>query len=192
MAKISLADKLALDAVRETPEQRLIVNLFREGKFFRAFNQSAWLMCEYVFNEAYRQSIKVQNPIAVTRNGSKKEGEYIMCGFPIHSIEKYRGGLEYQVLDEDQTIIKLPDNALDMDAEDYNKCYEEFAESIAKKHKKTEEQYQFGKSDADGHVHSLGMIDIIRNVNNYVIAEHTPMEVMMFVDEIQRDIHKLL
>lgn len=42
MAKISLTDKLALDAIRETPEQRLIVNLFREGKFFRAFNQSAW------------------------------------------------------------------------------------------------------------------------------------------------------
>ena len=44
MAKISLTDKLALDAIRETPEQRLIVNLFREGKFFRAFNYSAWLL----------------------------------------------------------------------------------------------------------------------------------------------------
>ena len=41
MAKISLKDKLAIDAKRETAEERLTVRLFREGKFFRAFNYSA-------------------------------------------------------------------------------------------------------------------------------------------------------
>ena len=192
MAKISLKDKLAIDAKRETTEERLTVHLFREGKFFRAFNYSAWLLSEYVYNETYRQSIKATNTISVTRNGSQNEGDYIVCGFPIHSIDKYRGGLDYQVLDEEQAVIKMPEFAVELEGEDYQKGYEAFAESIVKKPKKTDEQRQFGKSDAEGNVRSLGMIDIIRKVNNYVIAEHTPMEVMMFVDEVQRDIHKLL
>ena len=44
MGKISLKEKFAIDAQRETAEQRHIVHLFREGKFFRAFNYSAWLL----------------------------------------------------------------------------------------------------------------------------------------------------
>ena len=46
MGKISLKDKFAIDAQRETAEQRHIIHLFREGKFFRAFNYSAWLLVE--------------------------------------------------------------------------------------------------------------------------------------------------
>ena len=44
MGKISLKEKFAIDAQRETAEQRHIIHLFREGKFFRAFNYSAWLL----------------------------------------------------------------------------------------------------------------------------------------------------
>ena len=192
MSKISLKDKFAIDAQRENAEQRHVIHLFREGKFFRAFNYSAWLLSEYVYNEAYRQSIKATNPISVTRNGSQNEGDYIVCGFPIHSIDKYRGGLDYQVLDEEQAVIKMPEFAVELEGDDYQKGYEEFAAGITKKPKKTDEQRQFGKSDLDGNVRSLGMIDIIRKANNYVIAEHTPIEVMLFFEEIQKDIHRLL
>lgn len=44
MSKISLKDKFAIDSQRETSEQRHVIHLFREGKFFRAFNYSAWLL----------------------------------------------------------------------------------------------------------------------------------------------------
>ena len=155
MGKISLKDKFAIDAQRETAEQRHIIHLFREGKFFRAFNYSAWLLSEYVYNETYRNSINAQNPISVTRNTSQNDGEYIVCGFPVHSIEKYRGGLDYQVLDEEQAVIKMPEFAVELEGEDYQKGYEAFAESIVKKPKKTDEQRQFGKSDAEGNVRSL-------------------------------------
>lgn len=192
MSKISLKDKFAIDAQRETSEQRHVIHLFREGKFFRAFNYSAWLLSEYVYNEAYRNSINVQNPISVTRNTSQNDGEYIVCGFPVHSIEKYRGGLEYKVIDETRATITMPDFSIELEGDDYQKGYEEFADSITKKPKKTDEQRQFGKSDLDGNVRSLGMIDIIRKANNYVIAEHTPIEVMLFFEEIQKDIHRLL
>ena len=155
MSKISLKDKFAIDAQRENAEQRHVIHLFREGKFFRAFNYSAWLLSEYVYNEAYRNSINAQNPISVTRNTSQNDGEYIVCGFPVHSIEKYRGGLDYQVLDEEQAVIKMPEFAVELEGEDYQKGYEAFAESIVKKPKKTDEQRQFGKSDAEGNVRSL-------------------------------------
>ena len=192
MGKISLKDKFAIDAQRETAEQRHIIHLFREGKFFRAFNYSAWLLSEYVYNETYRNSINAQNPISVTRNTSQNDGEYIVCGFPVHSIEKYRGGLEYNVIDENRATITMPEFSIELEGDDYQKGYEEFAAGITKKQKKTDEQRQFGKSDMDGNVRSLGMIDIIRKANNYVIAEHTPIEVMLFFEEIQKDIHRLL
>lgn len=192
MGKISLKDKFAIDAQRETSEQRHIIHLFREGKFFRAFNYSAWLLSEYVYNETYRNSINAQNPISVTRNTSQNDGEYIVCGFPVHSIEKYRGGLEYNVIDETRATITMPEFSIELEGDDYQKGYEEFAAGITKKPKKTDEQRQFGKSDMDGNVRSLGMIDIIRKANNYVIAEHTPIEVMLFFEEIQKDIHRLL
>ena len=192
MGKISLKDKFAIDAQRETAEQRHVIHLFREGKFFRAFNYSAWLLSEYVYNEAYRNSINAQNPISVTRNTSQNDGEYIVCGFPVHSIEKYRGGLEYNVIDETRATITMPEFSIEMEGDDYQKSYEEFAAGIIKKPKKTDEQRQFGKSDLDGNVRSLGMIDIIRKANNYEIAEHTPIEVMLFFEEIQKDIHRLL
>ena len=192
MAKISLKDKFAIDAQRETAEQRHVIHLFREGKFFRAFNYSAWLLSVYVYNETYRNSINAQNPISVTRNTSQNEGEYIVCGFPVHSIEKYRGGLEYNVIDENRATITMPEFSIELEGDDYQKGYEEFAAGITKKPKKTDEQRQFGKSDLDGNVRSLGMIDIIRKANNYVISEHTPIEVMLFFEEIQKDIHRLL
>lgn len=192
MPKLSLQEKIALDAQRSTTEERNRVILFREGKFFRAFNYSAWLLSQYVFNEAYRNGIHAQNPLSVGRNQSPTVGEYILCGFPVHSIEKYSGGLPYQVVDDEQAVITLPDYLTDLTDESFRQSYEEYAQSVVAKPKKSDEKRQFGTSDAEGRVRSLGMIDIIRKANNYVLAEHTPMEVMLFFQEIQGDIHKLL
>lgn len=192
MSKISLKDKIAIDAKRTTDEERGKVILFREGKFFRAFNRSAWLISQYIYNEEYRKKIGAISPLSVTRNKSQGDTDYILCGFPIHSIEKYSGGLPYEVINDEQAVITLPEFALGMTEEEYDQAYAEFASTIVAKPKKSEEQRQFGTSDEEGRPRSLGMIDIIRKVNNYSLAEHTPVEVMHFLQEIQNDIHRLM
>ena len=66
MGKISLKDKFALDAQRETAEQRHVIHLFREGKFFRAFNYSAWLLSEYVYVIKSIKVIKIYSTFCIS------------------------------------------------------------------------------------------------------------------------------
>lgn len=42
--KLELKEKIKIDAARTTDKERRTIHLFREGKFFRAFNYSAWLL----------------------------------------------------------------------------------------------------------------------------------------------------
>lgn len=192
MEKLLFSDKINIDAQRSTDAERCLAHLYSEGKFYRAFNYSAWLLAHYIYNEEYRKSINASAPINVSRSRSKEGAEYIVCGFPIHSLPKYSGGLEYQVIDANHTVIKLPEGALGMNEQEFRDAYNDYAATIEFKPKKSEEQKQFGTAQQDGQPRSLGMIDIFRKIISYRLIEHTPTEAVGFLLEVQQDLMRLM
>ena len=192
MEKLLFSDKINIDAQRSTDAERCLAHLYSEGKFYRAFNYSAWLISQYIYNEEYRKSINASSPINVSRSKSKEGAEYIVCGFPIHSLKKYCGGLEFEVIDSNHTVVKMPQDALGMNEQEFRGAYNDYAATISFKPKKSEEQKQFGTVDAEGQPRSLGMIDIFRKIISYRLIEHTPTEAVGFLQEVQQDLLRLM
>ena len=65
------------ESQRGTLEQCAVVNLFKEGTFYRAYEWSAWLMVHYFTD------------MKVTHRLLKSGEDVVFVGFPLTSLERY-------------------------------------------------------------------------------------------------------
>lgn len=64
------------------------VILHREGKFYRAYEWSAWLIKTVVCTEEFQKKRGDSKPLTCHRQ-KNKSGEFAMLGFPVESISKF-------------------------------------------------------------------------------------------------------
>ena len=65
------------------------VILHREGKFYRLYDWSLWLVKTIVCTEAFQKARGDDKMLSAKRYTGKKTGEYAMSGFPVDSLSKY-------------------------------------------------------------------------------------------------------
>ena len=76
------------DRLRKEPENWNKVILHREGKFYRAYEWSAWLIKTVVCTEAFQKERGDAKPLSCHRQ-KNKSGEFAMLGFTVESISKF-------------------------------------------------------------------------------------------------------
>ena len=76
------------DRLRKEPDSWNKVILHREGKFYRAYEWSAWLIKTVVCTEEFQKKRGDAKPLTCHRQ-KNKSGEFAMLGFPVESISKF-------------------------------------------------------------------------------------------------------
>ena len=134
--KMSLIDKLAKEADRKTQDDWQKVYLYKEGTFFHAFNESAWLLTTFVYSEEFRKSLGDQRGLQVTHTLSKQAGDYLVAGFPVRSLDKYVTGCEVTEHDDVFVCNVNPIFMPTQESEVYQTQYEMFKSAIPAKEQK--------------------------------------------------------
>lgn len=88
MARIS--EILDIEKQRTEKEQWNVINLFKEGGFYRAYEWSAWLIVTMAYNDEARQQTGDRKPLNVTHKRSRNSDDtFLFVGFPLKSADKF-------------------------------------------------------------------------------------------------------
>ena len=191
---MKLSAALEYEKLREDAASWNKVILHRDGKFYHAYDWSAWLIKQYVCTEEFQQQRGDEKLLQVNRYPSK-HGEYAMLGFPLDSISKYIPAYENarKMEDSDDMEITVSIDFGDADYETLQQMYEEWFANCQLKEKK-------GKSNAaithsDGKAPALarsGIFAILVKVLSYPVEAKTPAENIEFISQLRQEVAALL
>lgn len=80
---------LEYEKVRQDASSWNKIILHREGKFYRVYEWSLWLIKTIVCTEEFQKQRGDDKMLSAKRYVGKKTGEYAMSGFPVESLSKY-------------------------------------------------------------------------------------------------------
>ena len=190
--KITLIEKFAKEADRKTTEDWQKVYLYREGTFFHAFNQSAWLLTTFIYSEDFRKSLGDERGLQVTHTMSKQAGDYLVAGFPVRSLDKYITGCD---VSEEEEVFLCSINPMYMpvqQAEVFQAQYELFKSAIPTKDQKPKKGSSVEVLALGQRMNGKGgVFDIIRQIMTYRLEESNPIEAMNFVSRLKTMVGEL-
>lgn len=176
-----LKEILQKEKERDSVEQCMVIHLFREGTFYRAYEWSAWL-CLHYFTE-----------LKVTHRLLKGGEDIIFVGFPLTSIDRYTPEGATVLPSGDKSLeMTLPAEvfAPDVDIESLRNGFEDWKQcqplTEASK-KKVEEE----KARLERNAHPR-LTDIMLRILAYPIEQHSPMECMAFLGDIKQQISEII
>lgn len=191
---MKLSAALEYEKLREDAASWNKVILHRDGKFYHAYDWSAWLIKQYVCNEEFQQQRGDEKLLQVSRYPSK-HGEYAMLGFPLDSISKYIPAYENarKMEESDDMEITVGIDFGEADHETLSRMYEEWFATCQLKEKK-------GKGNAaithsDGKAPALarsGIFSILVKVLSYPVEAKTPAENIEFISQLRQEVAALL
>lgn len=191
---MKLSAALEFEKLREDAASWNKVILHRDGKFYHAYDWSAWLIKQYVCTEEFQQQRGDEKLLQVSRYPSK-HGEYAMLGFPLDSISKYIPAYENarKMEDSDDMEITVGIDFGEADHETLSRMYEEWFATCQLKEKK-------GKGNAamthsDGKAPALarsGIFSILVKVLSYPVEAKTPAENIEFISQLRQEVAALL
>lgn len=85
---MKITPALEYEKIRQDLESWNKVILHREGKFYRAYEWSAWIIKTVVCTEAFQKERGDAKMLTCNRY-KNKNGEYVLLGFPVESFSKY-------------------------------------------------------------------------------------------------------
>ncbi|MBP3354006.1 MAG: hypothetical protein IJ341_05585 [Bacteroidales bacterium] len=171
-----LKEVLEIEKSRQTIEDCLVIHLFQEGTFYRAYEMSAWLCFRYIkqFKATHRQL--------------KAEGEsLVLIGFPVTSLERYLTESNIEtLLNEDKKVdIKINPEYL-KEYDDIEHLYEDYLNwkmcVPLKNSPKKGEEHQFQENN----VNTINIEELFEQIIKYPIEQKTPIECMLFLSEIKQ------
>ena len=191
---MKLSAALEYEKLREDAASWNKVILHRDGKFYHAYDWSAWLIKQYVCTEEFQHQRGDEKLLQVSRYPSK-HGEYAMLGFPLDSISKYIPAYENarKMEDSDDMEITVSIDFGEADYETLRRIYEEWFATCQLKEKK-------GKGNAaithsDGKAPALarsGIFSILVKVLSYPVEAKTPAENIEFISQLRQEVAALL
>ena len=191
---MKLSAALEYEKLREDAASWNKVILHRDGKFYHAYDWSAWLIKQYVCTEEFQHQRGDEKLLQVSRYPSK-HGEYAMLGFPLDSISKYIPAYENarKMEDSDDMEITVSIDFGEADHDMLSRMYEEWFATCQLKEKK-------GKGNAamthsDGKAPALarsGIFSILVKVLSYPVEAKTPAENIEFISQLRQEVAALL
>lgn len=181
---MTIADIIKIEADREGKAN--VVHLIKEGNFYHANDWSAWLMTKFPIGEA------ATKPMRVTAKRLKDGYVQAFVGFPVTSLGKYvpnDGSVQFVPVSDTQIDVELPADFGDATIDGLRKMVDEWKDALPMNAEKGNRRHGDEVREAQPRVTRLS--DIASRVLSFDIAEHTPMEAMQFVRDLQHDIAAL-
>lgn len=172
---------LQIEKERANMEQWMVIHLFREGTFYRAYEWSAWLCLRY-FTE-----------LKVTHRLLKNGEDIVFVGFPVTSIERYTPeGAVVSPCDDNNTDLLLSVEAFPFgaDGEELHSDFENWKQSqpLTEASKKRKDEIRVA-TERNAHPR---LSDVMFSILAYPIEQHSPMECMMFLSDMKKQISEIL
>lgn len=192
---MKLSAALQYEGMRDDPQSWNKIYLNKDGKFFHAYQWSAWLLKRYVCTEELQQSRGDEKMLAASRTPTK-DGEYVMAGFPVESLGKYVP--EYEAMNPVEDgggdvvfEIALPADFNGKSYEELSAVFKEWYDTCPMREPKqkpgkpapTSSQMATGRN---------GMFHILSQILSYPVESKTPVENVEFIGELKRQIVSLL
>ncbi len=186
--------QMQLSEIVEKEKQRAnifecrIARLYKEGNFLRAYNWSAWLFVKH------RGDLKISNRMV------KSVGvPVVMIGFPPASMEKYvPDGSQVNTNTDGSLDVVFPTSIIPDDA-DINVLAEEFEQwkgalpvsesNPAKKEKQHDRNLEPSSEFSSANV---TLTSIMQRILAYPVEGKSPLESMLFLSEIRRQLSALI
>ena len=181
---MTIADIIKIESDREGKAN--VVHLIKEGNFYHANDWSAWLMTKFPIGEA------ATKPMRVTTKRLKEGYVQAFVGFPVTSLGKYvpnDGSVLFVPVSDTQIDVEIPADFGDATVDDLRKMVDEWKETLPLNAEKGNRRHCDEVHEAMPRVTRLS--DIASRVLSFDIAEHTPIEAMQFIRDLQHDIAAL-
>lgn len=176
------------------------------GTFYRAYEWSAWLICNITYNDNVRLQSKDRKPLSVKKKKMKDNNDsFIFVGFPVHSVDKFIPTRIEFTSDENEHLvitIEIPKDDKPITYERLEEGFKKWAESIPLDKKPD-------NIDAEGNTippepktpkpNNKAPVSIqqprgglISQILAYRLEMHTDMENRQFIAELQQQIINFL
>ena len=167
-----------------TNENIYLIHLYYEGMWWRAYEWSAYLCVN--FHSSSHERLK-----PTKKKVKGRDDGMIFVGLQMISFKKYFPNIyennKIQKIDDKHIILDVKDMFTNFEIENYQEILKEWKNSICESQKKTTENNinHFTQS------FSQNINDILSEIANYQLANHTLLESTLFLSEIQKKIIKL-
>lgn len=191
---MKITPALEFEKLRQDSESWNKIYLHKDGKFFRAYEWSAWLIKTLVCTEEFQKERGDAKVLAANRYVTKK-GEYVSVGFPLESLSKYMPNF----VDVDfSTIEDYAEFTVEMTEDEEMPTYEELLASFESWKKSlpeknagsTKPSRQVANIDTEGG--RSGMFQIMSQVLSYPLESKTPSDNAEFIAKLKRQLVSLL
>lgn len=192
---MKLTPALEYEKLRQDAESWNKIFLHKDGKFFRAYEWSAWLIKMFVCTEELQKERGDVKLLAANRYVTKK-GEYVSVGFPLESLSKYMptfGDVDFENINGDyaEFTVDMGDTA-GMTYEELLASFEEWKHSLPEKDTKHNTRTVAGGITQGIKDDRPGMFQILSQVMSYPLESKTPSDNAEFISMLKRQLAALL
>ena len=191
---MKITPALEFEKLRQDSESWNKIYLHKDGKFFRAYEWSAWLIKTLVCTDEFQKERGDAKVLAANRYVTKK-GEYVSVGFPLESLSKYMPNFA----DVDfSTIEDYAEFTVEMTEYEEMPTYEELLASF-ESWKKSLPEKNAGSTKPSRAVANIdteggrsGMFQIMSQVLSYPLESKTPSDNAEFIAKLKQQLVSLL
>lgn len=191
---MKLTPALEFEKLREDAESWNKIFLHKDGKFFRAYEWSAWLIKTLVCSEAFQKERGDVKILAANRYVTKK-GEYVSVGFPLESLSKYMPNYEdvdFETIEDYATFTVEMPNEEDVTYEALQAAFMEWKQSLPEKDTRGGQKASRSTARVDSEGSRFGMFQILSQVMSYPLESKTPSDNAEFIASLKRQLASLL
>lgn len=191
---MKLTPALEFEKLREDAESWNKIFLHKDGKFFRAYEWSAWLIKTLVCSEAFQKERGDVKILAANRYVTKK-GEYVSVGFPLESLSKYMPNYEdvdFETIEDYATFTVEMPNEEDVTYEALQAAFMEWKQSLPEKDTRGGQKASHSTARVDSEGSRFGMFQILSQVMSYPLESKTPSDNAEFIASLKRQLASLL
>lgn len=191
---MKIAAALEHEKIREEKENWNKIYLHKDGKFFRAYEWSAWLIKMFVCTEEFQRERGDEKILTANRYVTKK-GEYVSVGWPLESLSKYMpnfGDVDFNNIEDFAEFeIEIGDSD-DVTFESLSESFGNWKQSLPEKVTKAAKQGHSVVANIDTGNGRAGMFQILSQVMSYPLESRTPSENAEFISSLKRQLAALL
>lgn len=187
-----LVPALEYEKLRQDSDSWNKIRLHKDGKFYHAYEWSAWLIKAFVCTEDFQKQRGDDKVLAVARYKTK-DSEYAVLGFPLESLSKYVHDYKdaNQTEEGDMIIeIDLPfDEKVTFDQ--LNSAFEDWKQSCPELETKKKKNLQITQQNA-AILGRSGIFQILSQVLSYPVERTTPAQNIDFISQLKQQVAALL
>lgn len=181
-----IKDILEIEQARPAAEDWYKIHLFQEGSFYRAYEVSAWLCHLHIsqFKVTHRHVNGIEQTIA-------------FVGFPLSSLEKRRPeNAVVETIADKHVVLQLPQPLEVKSAEEMKEDY-----AVWKSLQPVSETKDVASTDKDDRrdtskvrtqqKNGTSLFGVAQQLMGYPIESHSPIECMLFLADVKRQLSGL-